>query len=94
MAETINRVMLVYQAGIANVFQVQCFNLAPFGRDAKRVYQGDFHGAVSFALGAGAAGAIVRTAACNRAGDIASSRWYEDLANQPFADKLCDIRVN
>lgn len=36
------RFFLVYQAGIANVFEVKSLNLANYGRDAKRVYQADF----------------------------------------------------
>lgn len=83
------RFMLVYQAGIANVFQVASFNLAPFGRDARRVYQGDFRTAESIAIGCGLAGAIVQTAACNQAGDIEHlTVWSEDLESQPFSDQF------
>lgn len=31
---------LVYQAGIANIFKVKCFNLADFGRNEKFYFQG------------------------------------------------------
>lgn len=85
---------LVYQGGIANVFQVDCLNLSSHGRDAQRVYQGDFHGGINFAIGSGAAGAIVRTAACNKAGDIADATWTEDLDNQPFSDRLVKVDIN
>lgn len=88
------RLMLVYQAGIANVFRVECFNLASYGRHAHRLYQGDFRGAVTFVNGAAAAGAIVRTAACNQAGDIARALWSEDLDAQPFSDSIMDVRLN
>ena len=82
------RFMLVYQAGIANVFRVDCFNLATFGRNAKRVYQGDFKTAEAIAYGCGLAGAVVTTAACNQAGDIADAVWSDDLDEQPFSDKF------
>ena len=80
--------MLVYQAGIANLFQVNCANLSDSGRNAKRVYQGDFQTAESIAWGAGLAGAIVHSAACNRAGDIARETWTGDLDAQPFSESF------
>lgn len=59
------RIMLVYQAGLANVFEVDCYNVRHAGREyAKRLYQGDFYGAVMFCRGAGHLGAIVRTVHC------------------------------
>lgn len=82
------RVMLVYQAGIANVYIVDCFNLAPFGRNARIINQGDFRGCELIAYGCGMVGAIVRTAACNRAGDISGETWTDDLESQPFSDKF------
>ena len=85
---------LVYQAGIANVFDVQCLNLSSYGRDARRLYQGDFSGALAFVRGAAAAGAVVRTAACNEAGDIADRTWTEDLDAQPFSLNMVDVRLN
>jgi hypothetical protein len=88
------KAMLVYQAGIANVFQVACFNLAPYGREAKRVYQGDFRGAEHLARGMGLAGVTVRTGACNRAGDIAEATWSENLEEQPFSDHFRPVHAN
>jgi hypothetical protein len=85
------RFVVVYQGGIANVFEVACFNLAPYGRDAKRIYQGDFHGARHIARGAAAAGATVKVAACNQAGDVANATWTEDLESQPFAKEIQGI---
>lgn len=82
------RFALVYQAGIANVFQVESFNLQDFGRDALRVYQGDFRGAELFAIGAGRAGAVVMSFACNRAGDIAREVWSDDLESAPFSESF------
>jgi hypothetical protein len=85
---TTKRAMLVYQAGIANVFDVKSFNRGTYGRDARRIYQGDFRTAESIAYGLGLAGAKVRTAACNEAGDIVDRTWSGDLDAQPFSDKF------
>lgn len=82
------RFALVYQGGIANVFTVDSFSSHAIGRNAKRVYQGDFHTAESIARGAALAGAIVRTLACNQAGDIAAAPWTKDLGEQPFCEKF------
>lgn len=82
------RVVLVYQAGICNVFHVTSFNLSDYGRDAVRIYQGDFRTGESICYGLGLAGAVVRTAACNQAGDIARAHWSEDLDSQPFSEKF------
>jgi hypothetical protein len=90
----LSRAFLVYQSGIANVFAVECFNLSPFGRDARRLLQADFRTCEAFARGLGAAGVIVRSAACNRAGDIAESQWTEDLDEQPFSDKFNPVTAN
>lgn len=88
------KVMLVYQAGTANVFIVQRFGCKPTGRNARRVYQGDFRGAACVALGMGCAGAAVRTAHCNQAGDIADAEWSKDLADAPFADRIRSMMMN
>ena len=91
--KTIKRAFLVYQAGIANVFQVDSFNLSPYGREAKRLLQSDFRTCEAFAQGMGIAGSIVRTAACNEAGDIVNSAWTEDLDAQPFSDTFNPVHV-
>jgi hypothetical protein len=62
--------VLVYQVGIANVFQVDCFNQSPYGRNAKRVYQGSFFGAEHWCHGAAFMGAKIASMACNMAGDV------------------------
>lgn len=82
------RFALVYQAGIANLFRVDCFNLSDFGRNAQRVFQGDFRTAEMMAHGAGLAGAVVMSVACNRAGDVRSADWSDDLESQPFSDSF------
>lgn len=80
--------VLVYQAGIANVFQVTSLNLSDYGRDARRLLQSDFRTCESFARGLAAAGVCVRTAACNMAGDIVGQTWSENLEDQPFSDQF------
>jgi hypothetical protein len=87
----VKRAMLVYQAGIANVFQVEAFNLSPFGREAKRLMQADFRTCEAFAKGLAAAGALVSTAHCNQAGDIAGRTWSENLEEAPFSDKFSPV---
>jgi hypothetical protein len=82
------RAFLVYQAGIANVFEVDCFNLANYGREAKRVLQPDFRTCETFARGLAYAGWKVASAQCNQAGDIAEARWSADLDTAPFSDKF------
>ena len=84
MTPKIERAMLVYQAGIANVFAVKSFNLANYGRDAVRLSQSDFRSCEMFAWGLAAAGVVVRSAACNMAGDIKDQMWSEDLVSAPF----------
>jgi hypothetical protein len=80
---TLTRAVLVYQAGIANVFSVDCFNTAAFGRNAKRLMQGDFRTCESFARGLLAAGIQVASMGCNMAGDIVDAKW-DDADLGPF----------
>ena len=87
------RAALVYQAGIANVFEVDSFNLADFGRNARRLQQADFRTCESFARGLKAAGVQVMTAACNQAGDIASSHWTDNLSEQPFSEQFRPVGI-
>ncbi len=86
--------MLVYQGGLANLFLVDLPRLNDYDRNAKRLYQGDFHGAVCFARGLGTAGYIVRTAGCNQAGDITKSSWSAVLSDLPFSDRLVNVHMN
>ena len=86
--QTITYAVLVYQAGIANVFAVDCLNLAPYGREARRLLQADFRSCELFARGLAAAGVRVGTAVCNRAGDVVDQRWSDDLDSAPFSDKF------
>lgn len=84
----VTKAVLVYQAGIANVFSVSSFNMSDFGRDARRLLQADFHSCECFARGLVAAGALVASAQCNQAGDISHSRWSEDLDSAPFSESF------
>lgn len=87
------RIVLVYQNGIANVFEVHCFNMAAYGREARRLLQADFRTCESFARGMGEAGCLVATAGCAELGDITHSRWTTDLNSLPFCDKLYPVWV-
>jgi hypothetical protein len=84
---------LVYQAGLANVFQCRTANLGTFGREAKRIYQGDFRGAEMLTRGilAGNNRALAFTAHCNMAGDIIDQNWSEKLDEAPFSDRFHPI---
>jgi hypothetical protein len=82
---TVERAVLVYQVGIANVFHVTCFNLSDYGRDARRIMQADFRTCEAYAMGLRAAGTKVCTLACNMAGDIATRTWSTDLDAAPFS---------
>ncbi|KKL23441.1 hypothetical protein LCGC14_2425340 [marine sediment metagenome] len=88
------KVMLVYQAGIANVFSVASFNLAHYGRQAIRLMQADFAACENFARGAGWAGAVVRSAYCDQAGDIGECRWSDVLEDAPFSESQRPIKAN
>lgn len=81
----ITRATLVYQGGIANVFQEER------GVARVRLYQGDFHGAEMFARGLRAAGVKVRTMVCNKAGDIARETFSNNLYDAPFSDKFSPV---
>jgi hypothetical protein len=85
---------LVYQCGIANVFAVRCLNLSDYGRNARRLIQADFRSCETFAAGLAAAGAVVRSAVCNQAGDIVAATWSEDMESAPFSDKFCPVNLN
>lgn len=85
------RYCLVYQAGIANVFEVVSFNLSDYGRDAKRIMQSDFRDCETFCRGLIQASALVKSAGCNQAGDITNSHWTEDLNSLPFSEHFNPI---
>jgi len=78
---------LVYQGGIANVFQVDDFRLSGKGRNARRIAQSSFMACEAFCAGALAAGAVVLVASCNEAGDITDRAWSNQLEDCPFLDE-------
>ena len=88
------RAVLVYQAGIANVFEVDALNLQDTGRSAKRIQQDDFRTCEAFSRGLAHAGVVVRTAACNRAGNIREAKWTDDLDAQPFSEDFRPVNEN
>jgi len=94
MKKRIRKAMLVYQAGIANVFAVDSFNLADYGRNAKRLSQSDFRSCEMFSFGLAVAGVVVRTAVCNMAGDITNQTWSIDFESAPFSDKFNPVSMN
>ena len=85
------KIALVYQAGIANVFEVSAFLTHPIGRETKRIHQASFGDCGTFVKGLLYAGYAVRTYACNQAGDITDSIWSTNLDEQPFSDKFTQI---
>jgi len=81
------RAVLVYQAGIANVFSVKSFDLRKGeDRGEARLLQHAFRSCEDFARGLAAAGVTVRVASCNQAGDIALHDWTPGLDDCPFRD--------
>ena len=85
------KIALVYQAGIANVFEVEHYeNFHPEG-GRKRRLQSVFDSCEWYARGAAAAGATVRSYVCNQAGDILNAEWYTDLESAPFSDKFSPV---
>ena len=81
---------LVYQGGIANVFEIRTANYGTFGRDARRMMQAGFRACENFLRGilAGNDHALAITAVCNMAGDISNQEWSSDLAAAPFSDQF------
>lgn len=82
------KAFVVYQNGIANVFEVKNFNLSDYKREAKRLNQGTFSDCESFARGLVHAGYKVASAYCTKLGDIAKSDWEMEIENAPFFDAM------
>lgn len=83
------KAMLVYQGGIANVFEVSDFEIDPTRRTRTiRVMQHAFTPCATFCKGLIYAGFEVRTAACNLVGDIREQLWSWDLDAHPFSDQF------
>lgn len=70
--------VIVYQAGIANVFE-----------NRRRLLQSDFRTCEMFCRGAQAMGATIVPAWCNMAGDVILETWnYENFDNAPFNESF------
>ena len=85
------KAMLVYQGRIANVFEVQALTCGIRGRKAKRLVRGMFTECENFCRGMVAAGATVRSAHCNEAGDITGRPWSWVLDEAPFRESMSPI---
>ena len=94
----VKRAVLVYQAGIANVFRVEAFNMADYGREAHLMIQADFHTCEVYARALARCGTVVRSAWCNMAGSIAGQPWKEvairSSGEGPFNDKWRPVISN
>lgn len=83
------KVALVYQAGIANLFEVEKFSCEAAERGkVKRLLQHAFEPCEWFARGAQLAGAECHAFGCNMAGDIKDQEWTRELDSLPFSDKF------
>ena len=85
------QIALVYQAGIANVFECAKVSAEPYDRHAKRLMQADFAACENFASGMRAARLVVFTLHCNEAGDIQDSRWSWNLDEAPFRESFSPV---
>ena len=87
------RIAVVYQAGIANVFRVEEFLVDAAGgrRGAVRLLQGAFQSCEWFARGMLTAGCEVRSFACNRAGDVSGEVWSLNVEDAPFYKAMCPV---
>lgn len=83
----IKKFYLVYQAGIANVFERVTWTN---GEGAtSRVLQSDFRTCEIFCRGIRSMGGYVIPAWCNEAGDITNRQWnYDEFFLAPFDDKF------
>jgi hypothetical protein len=77
------QVTLVYQAGIANVFETS----VPDG--PIRLLQADFRSCEWFVRGIKAAGLPCFYAWCNQPGDITLQKWnYDSFGDMPFFESI------
>lgn len=86
------RIALVYQTGIANVFLVRRYNTTAEGRNAVRLLQHAFSPCEYFARGMLEAGSSLKVYSCNKAGDIAEQQWTEGLDDCPFREQAMPLR--
>lgn len=83
------QVTLVYQAGLANVFETS-------GDKPVRLVQADFKTCEAFVRGIKATGMPAFYAWCNQAGDITDAKWiYDSFGDMPFFNHISrDFEVN
>lgn len=82
------QIFLVYQAGIANVFETQYANPTVRLRGTtRRLFQHAFSPCEWYAQGLRDAGCALLVASCNQAGDIATADWSLGLDDCPFREK-------
>ena len=90
---------LVYQAGIANVFEEDHLkdsrSESGFSLERIRVLQSDFKTCESYCRGLRRAKKTVRTAWCNEAGDIINSNWhFFNFEDAPFCHSFASDFAN
>jgi hypothetical protein len=85
----IKNAAIVYQGGIANVFNMGEADVLRI----QRLLQADFHTCESYIRGLIAAGTSVRVYSCNKAGDIANAQWTHGLADCPFRESTKAIET-
>ena len=84
------KIAVVYQAGIANVFEVATYTNDLVARQAKRLLQAAFSPCEWYARGMADCGAEVHSYACNWAGDVIGRKWTpidDPNADNPFRDQ-------
>jgi hypothetical protein len=86
------KAVVVYQAGIANLFVVENVFETHEGRNAHRLMQSGFNDCEMYARGLKYAGWRVEAAHCNRAGDVAEQVWNFDLSEAPFRESMHPVR--
>ncbi len=79
------KLAIVYQAGLANVFEVTNFK-KPFRM--RRVLQGSFAECERFCQGAEYMGAEIKAFSRNVAGDVSLHAWKEGIEDCPFREKI------
>jgi hypothetical protein len=90
---------LVYQAGIANVFSHETDHHSlrsdsePKASVCRLLLQSDFKTCESYARGLEDVGVLVRSAWCNKAGDILNEHWnFSNFENAPFYKQFRGIK--
>ena len=88
----LHKAVLVYQAGIANVFEIGLWD--DEARQPRRILQSDFRECEAFSRGLREAGWDITSMYCNQAGDITDAEWNTNLEDAPFSDKFNPVYTN